>query len=152
MFGIGMPELIVIMAVALIVIGPKKLPDLARSIGRAMGEFKKATGELKSSLGVDEELNDIKNTFTDITDEIRDSVNVDPLTPDTASPATEEIHSGDGQTAAQTETDSPDNGHEATSPTAPSDPTETIRRDTDNENLNTALDSSTDPGDPAGGE
>ena len=39
MFGIGMPEMILILAVALIVIGPKKLPDLAKSLGRAIGEF-----------------------------------------------------------------------------------------------------------------
>ncbi len=82
MFGIGMPELLVIMAIALIVIGPKKLPDLARSIGRALGEFKKATGELKSSLGVDEELSDVKHAFDDINQEIKDAVNVDPLTPE----------------------------------------------------------------------
>ena len=81
MFGIGMPELFVIMAIALIVIGPKKLPDLARSIGRALGEFKKATGELKSSLGVDEELSDVKHAFDDINQEIKDAATVDPLAP-----------------------------------------------------------------------
>jgi sec-independent protein translocase protein TatB len=43
MFGIGMPEMFLILAIALIVIGPKKLPDLAKSLGRAFGEFKKAT-------------------------------------------------------------------------------------------------------------
>lgn len=50
MFGIGMPELLLILAVALIVIGPKKLPDLARAIGRGFAEFKKATDELKNTL------------------------------------------------------------------------------------------------------
>lgn len=50
MFGIGMPELLLIMAVALIVIGPKKLPDLARSLGRGLSEFRKATDELKNTL------------------------------------------------------------------------------------------------------
>lgn len=81
MFGIGMPELILIMAIALIVIGPKKLPDLARSLGRALGEFKKATGELKSSLGVDEELGDVKNAFDEMNRDIKDAIKVDPLQP-----------------------------------------------------------------------
>jgi TatA/E family protein of Tat protein translocase len=81
MFGIGMPELILIMAIALIVIGPKKLPDLARSIGRALGEFKKATGELKSSLGVDEELGEVKHAFDEMNQEVKDAVNVNPLEP-----------------------------------------------------------------------
>ncbi len=82
MFGIGMPELILILAVALIVIGPKKLPDLARSLGKALGEFKKATNELKSSMGVDEELSDVKNAFDKMNTEVReikDSVNINPL-------------------------------------------------------------------------
>lgn len=50
MFGIGMPELLLILAVALIVIGPKKLPDLARALGRGLSEFRKATDELKNTL------------------------------------------------------------------------------------------------------
>ena len=54
MFGIGMPELILILAIALIVIGPKKLPDLAKSLGRAMREFKKATNAFKESMEIDE--------------------------------------------------------------------------------------------------
>ena len=61
MFGIGMPELILILAIALIVIGPKKLPDLAKSLGRAMREFKKATSELKGSLELDEEMKEVKD-------------------------------------------------------------------------------------------
>ncbi|HSA79143.1 MAG TPA: twin-arginine translocase TatA/TatE family subunit, partial [Nitrospirota bacterium] len=40
MFGLGIPELLVIFVIALIVFGPKKLPDLGKSIGRAMAEFK----------------------------------------------------------------------------------------------------------------
>ena len=59
MFGIGMPEMLLILAVALIVIGPKKLPDLAKSLGRAMGEFKKATSEIKQSIGVDDDLKEL---------------------------------------------------------------------------------------------
>jgi sec-independent protein translocase protein TatA len=45
-----MPELIVIFVIALIVFGPRKLPELGRSLGRGIAEFKKATTELQSSL------------------------------------------------------------------------------------------------------
>jgi TatA/E family protein of Tat protein translocase len=51
MFGsLGMPELIVIFVIALIVFGPRKLPELGRSLGRGIAEFKKATNEFQSSL------------------------------------------------------------------------------------------------------
>ncbi len=50
MFGIGMPELLLILALALVVIGPKKLPDIAKALGRGLGEFKKATDELKNTI------------------------------------------------------------------------------------------------------
>ncbi len=49
MFGIGMPELLLIMALALIVIGPKKLPDIARALGRGLAEFRRATDDLKNT-------------------------------------------------------------------------------------------------------
>ncbi len=50
MFGIGLPELILIMAVALIVVGPEKLPDLARGLAKQLIELKKAANVLKESL------------------------------------------------------------------------------------------------------
>jgi Tat protein translocase TatB subunit len=65
MFGIGMPELILIAVVALIVLGPKKLPDLAKSMGRAVREFRKATSELKETLQVDSEFSEVKKAFND---------------------------------------------------------------------------------------
>ena len=74
MFGIGMPEMILIAAVALIVLGPKKLPELAKSLGRALREFKKATSELKESIDVDNELTDVKKTFDEMNNDIREAI------------------------------------------------------------------------------
>ncbi|MUM76315.1 twin-arginine translocase subunit TatB [Pseudodesulfovibrio sp. F-1] len=50
MFGIGGPELLIICVVALIVIGPKKLPAMLRSLGKGMAEFKRVTTDVKSTL------------------------------------------------------------------------------------------------------
>ena len=51
MFGsIGMPELIIIFVIALIIFGPRKLPELGRSLGRSLAEFKRASNELKNTL------------------------------------------------------------------------------------------------------
>jgi len=50
MFGISMPALIVIMVIALIVIGPQKLPELARSLGRFLAEFKRAADDFKQTV------------------------------------------------------------------------------------------------------
>jgi sec-independent protein translocase protein TatB len=54
MFGVGGPELLIICVVALIVIGPKKLPELLRSLGKGVAEFKRVGNEVKSTL--DEEV------------------------------------------------------------------------------------------------
>ncbi len=53
MFGIGMPELLLILAVAVIVVGPSKLPDMARVFGHGLREFRRAANELKQTIDVD---------------------------------------------------------------------------------------------------
>lgn len=60
MFGIGIPELLLILALALIVLGPDRLPQLARQIARYMGKLKRASEELKSQFDIESLEKDIK--------------------------------------------------------------------------------------------
>jgi sec-independent protein translocase protein TatB len=76
MFGIGMPEMLLILAIALIVIGPKKLPDLAKSLGRAFAEFRRATSELKETFEIDDELKEVKSTFDHVGKEVKEAMDV----------------------------------------------------------------------------
>ena len=65
MFGsIGMPELIIILVIALIIFGPRKLPELGRSLGRSINEFKKASNELRSTLEEEIRVEDQKERAT----------------------------------------------------------------------------------------
>ncbi|MDH3328267.1 MAG: Sec-independent protein translocase protein TatB [Desulfobulbaceae bacterium] len=71
MFGIGLPEMIVILAVALIVVGPDKLPDMARSVAKWMFELKKTVNQVKDSLADEDNLigsvhSDLKKTAGDL--------------------------------------------------------------------------------------
>jgi TatA/E family protein of Tat protein translocase len=66
MFNIGLPELLIIVAIALIVFGPNKLPELAKAFGRAMREFRKATEEVKESFEAEtRDLEEIKQTLSE---------------------------------------------------------------------------------------
>lgn len=65
MFGLGMPELILILIIALIIFGPKKLPDLGKAMGRGIREFKKATTELKEEIDLKEVEDHLKEKKTD---------------------------------------------------------------------------------------
>ncbi|MGA2586626.1 MAG: TatA/E family twin arginine-targeting protein translocase [Candidatus Aminicenantales bacterium] len=69
MFGLGLPELILIFAIALIVFGPKKLPEVGRSIGKAIREFKRTTEDIKGKF--EEQIN--AEEFKDIQNDIKDA-------------------------------------------------------------------------------
>ncbi len=64
MFGIGMPELLIILVVALLVLGPRKLPEAARSLGRGMAEFRRASSDLRNSLSTP--IDEIKESVADL--------------------------------------------------------------------------------------
>jgi len=67
MFGnVGMPELILILVIALLVFGPKKLPEVGRSVGKAMREFKKATDGITGRIEKEIEVSEFKDAHRDI--------------------------------------------------------------------------------------
>lgn len=63
MFGIGMPELIIILVIALIVIGPQKLPDIARSLGKGLAEFKRASEDFRQNISEEAKAPDDKESL-----------------------------------------------------------------------------------------
>jgi Tat protein translocase TatB subunit len=78
MFGIGWPEMILILIVALIAVGPKKLPEMAKTLGKAMGELRKAGQELKDSIGLDDEIKQVRQDAADAISGIQNSEEFDP--------------------------------------------------------------------------
>ena len=74
MFGMGMPEILLILAIALIVLGPKKLPEIAKSLGRGIAEFKKATQDFKQSMAVDNDFKEAKETLQGVKKDVEQSV------------------------------------------------------------------------------
>jgi TatA/E family protein of Tat protein translocase len=64
--SLGLPEMLMIFVVALIVFGPRKLPELGRTLGKALGEFKKATDELKTTIEREVQLDEQKRIIASV--------------------------------------------------------------------------------------
>lgn len=109
MFNIGLPELLIIGAIALIVFGPNKLPELARAFGRAMREFKKATDEVKESFEAEtRDLEEIKRTIAD--EDVLGDLTKELSTLDEPSPVTAQSEESPSEALGQTEPDSSEKG------------------------------------------
>lgn len=92
MFDIGFSEMILLAAIALVAIGPKQLPEVARVVGRMLNEFKRATGDLTKTIvdareGTESALNDVKNFTTDFSSSVQNSLEPKPSLNTTTSEA-----------------------------------------------------------------
>ncbi len=70
MFGLGAPEMIVILVVALVIFGPKKLPEMGRSLGKSIREFQNAAKSVKE--GIEDEMKDVKEAGNAVKDALED--------------------------------------------------------------------------------
>ncbi len=128
MFGIGMPEMLVLLAVALIVFGPKKLPDLAKSLGRALGEFKRATSDLKDTIETETGMDEVRNTLEDVKEDIKSQVDLAGDMPDPTAPKS--------KTASDEPSDEPIDNADAAADEPSDDPLDKVKSAFDEMNSN----------------
>jgi len=109
-FGLGVPELIFIMVLALLIFGPKRLPEIGRTLGRGMAEFRKASNDLKRTINVELAL---------------DEQPPPPVRPYRPSPQLDALRAPrhpDGSPAAALDSPAPDALNRIPSPEDPEDP------------------------------
>jgi TatA/E family protein of Tat protein translocase len=121
MFGIGPTELIVILVIALLVIGPKKLPDLAKSLGKGLAEFRRATSDITTELDnarivVQDQVEQAASAHEKNIDKKRAPASSEAESSETGSaePDSDDDKDGDGDNDDKENRDSGDNGHDKT--------------------------------------
>jgi len=77
MFGFGMPQILIILAIALIIFGPQKLPELARTLGKALADFKRAANDFKASIEEEAQNEEARETA------LKEAENVKVVLPET---------------------------------------------------------------------
>ena len=93
--SLGVPELLFILLLALLVFGPRKLPEIGRTLGRAMGEFRRATSDLKRTLDVELSNEELNKSAAPTAKPIA------PLPDPVVTPATEKSAAGDDPSSAE---------------------------------------------------
>ena len=94
MFGIGMPELLVIAVVALLVVGPKKLPDIAKALGKGLFEFRKATDSATETIKETFKTDELKKDMNRLKDSLLHGAEEEKGTSSPPSPPVEPVGSG----------------------------------------------------------